>query len=241
MRIVFATDLHDNPAAPAWVEKMAKSHDLCLLGGDFGFNVIEDIIDVIKQHDNIYACLGNHDWPIWQHPQILHGTKAQFNGYTIGGIGGSLPVSGHWPFELDDTEYLVITKNMELEPKVDILISHQPPYMTPLDITWDKRHVGSASIAKFIEETQMILSLHGHIHESSAIGKIGKTIIANPGSYAEGRYLEVDIVGREVTRAKVFYDKSLEWPSAAELLQQSRQRRWSLSDLEPSLTRSRKA
>ena len=38
-----------------------------------------------------------------------------------------------------------------------------------------------------IEEVQPVLSLHGHIHESKAVGKIGRTTVLNPGSlYTEG-------------------------------------------------------
>lgn len=237
MRLVFATDLHDSAAAPAWVEKMAKTKDLCLLGGDYGFNIVGQLIEIIKKYPNIIAVEGNHDYPINYGPHVLHGTKIHFRGYTIGGIGGSLPVAG-WPFEISDSEYAVLVGKLGL---VDILVSHQPAYDTPVDITFQKRHVGSLAIRKYIEQTQPLLAVSGHIHESSGIGKIGNTVIANPGPLFQGRYLEVDIVGQKVTRAKVFYNKSLEWPSAAELLRQSRQKKWALSDLEPSLTRSRKA
>ncbi len=48
-------------------------------------------------------------------------------------------------------------------------------------------HVGSTSVRKAIEEYQPILGLHGHIHESSGVDKIGKTLVMNPGSeYSEG-------------------------------------------------------
>jgi Icc-related predicted phosphoesterase len=38
-----------------------------------------------------------------------------------------------------------------------------------------------------IEKYQPMLGLHGHIHESQAMAKIGRTTCINPGSeYAEG-------------------------------------------------------
>ena len=47
--------------------------------------------------------------------------------------------------------------------------------------------VGSAAVRELIERYQPLLSLHGHIHESRAIAKIGKTTCVNPGSaYSEG-------------------------------------------------------
>ena len=47
--------------------------------------------------------------------------------------------------------------------------------------------VGSKAVRTLIEEVQPVLSLHGHIHESKAVAKIGKTTCVNPGSaYSEG-------------------------------------------------------
>ena len=46
---------------------------------------------------------------------------------------------------------------------------------------------GSTAVRDVIEATQPLLSLHGHIHESAAIRRIGRTIAINPGSdYATG-------------------------------------------------------
>jgi Icc-related predicted phosphoesterase len=46
---------------------------------------------------------------------------------------------------------------------------------------------GSPAVRAFIETTQPLLGLHGHIHESSGIRRIGRTIVINPGSdYSTG-------------------------------------------------------
>lgn len=46
---------------------------------------------------------------------------------------------------------------------------------------------GSTSIRRAIEEYQPMLGLHGHIHESQSIARIGRTMCVNPGSeYGEG-------------------------------------------------------
>ncbi len=51
-----------------------------------------------------------------------------------------------------------------------ILVSHSPPYDTPLDVIQSGIPVGSVSIRRFIErwagEGLLLGSLHGHIHES---------------------------------------------------------------------------
>jgi Icc-related predicted phosphoesterase len=41
---------------------------------------------------------------------------------------------------------------------------------------------GSTAVRAAIESTQPLLSLHGHIHESAGIRRIGRTIAINPGS-----------------------------------------------------------
>jgi len=46
---------------------------------------------------------------------------------------------------------------------------------------------GSKSVRKAIEKYQPMLGLHGHIHESRGVVKIGRTTCINPGSeYGEG-------------------------------------------------------
>jgi len=79
---------------------------------------------------------------------------------------------------------------------------HAPPFNTYLDVALELDenlrpvikagqpnmvNVGSISVRKAIEKHQPLLGLHGHIHESKAVEKIGKTICINPGSeYTEG-------------------------------------------------------
>ena len=46
---------------------------------------------------------------------------------------------------------------------------------------------GSTAVRAILEETQPLLGLHGHIHESAGIRRLGRTIAINPGSdYATG-------------------------------------------------------
>jgi Icc-related predicted phosphoesterase len=81
---------------------------------------------------------------------------------------------------------------------------HAPPYNTPIDsapklgknmkpkfalLTGqpEYEHVGSKAVRKVLEEFQPKMGLHGHIHESAGVCKIGRTVCVNPGSeYLEG-------------------------------------------------------
>jgi Icc-related predicted phosphoesterase len=47
--------------------------------------------------------------------------------------------------------------------------------------------VGSKSVRRVIEASGPVLGLHGHVHESPAGQKLGRTVCINPGSeYADG-------------------------------------------------------
>jgi Icc-related predicted phosphoesterase len=77
-----------------------------------------------------------------------------------------------------------------------------PPYDTGLDdapeVTRDLRvvneggtprmvPVGSTALRAVLETVQPIASVHGHVHESRARVKLGRTLAVNPGSaYSEG-------------------------------------------------------
>lgn len=80
---------------------------------------------------------------------------------------------------------------------------HVPPYDTGIDaapeLTADMRivldpagtpkmiPVGSTAVREALLKYQPLLGMHGHIHESAGIRKLGRTTIVNPGSeYAEG-------------------------------------------------------
>jgi len=109
------------------------------------------------------------------------------------------------PRELDEDEIYSRLKRLadQLEaPERAIFNIHVPPYDTSLDTAYevdeDLRYVtkggrphgiatGSPAVRQIIEETQPLLSLHGHIHESKGVTKIGHTVAINPGSdYGSG-------------------------------------------------------
>jgi len=201
-RIGFIVDIHDNPETMPWLEESLKHYDVVMIGGDIGeLALLYKIVDFAVGKP-VFIVLGNHDYPIremFAAKNVLHGTSARFGGYTIGGLGGSLPVQGG-PFELDETEYLLLTKNLG---PVDVLISHQPPINTKTDLSNDgssetgTRNIGSVAIRKYIEETQPLLALVGHVHESPGIDTIGKTVLVNPGPFMAGNYAEIKLVKRE--------------------------------------------
>lgn len=93
---------------------------------------------------------------------------------------------------------------------------HCPPYGSQLDEAPELQNmtpvlgpggapkmvpVGSHAVADSIRRHQPLLGLHGHIHESRGVHRIGRTTVVNPGSeYAEG-YLRGAII--VLSRGKV--------------------------------------
>ncbi|MFI5258290.1 MAG: metallophosphoesterase [Candidatus Limnocylindrales bacterium] len=87
-------------------------------------------------------------------------------------------------------------------PERSVVNVHVPPFDTQLDdapVLDDKLQVqqvlgqvkmapvGSTAVCDFLTERQPLLGLHGHIHESSGIRRLGRTIAINPGSdYSTG-------------------------------------------------------
>jgi len=89
-----------------------------------------------------------------------------------------------------------------LPEEADVLVSHSPPKgVVDLSNYHGGGHVGSQAVRRWIEEKQPILSLHGHIHESRGFGRIGKTVVVNPGSEAEHGallYAVIDLDGNKI-------------------------------------------
>jgi Icc-related predicted phosphoesterase len=76
------------------------------------------------------------------------------------------------------------------DPGRTIYLMHSPPFQTRLDQIEEGKYTGSRSIRRFIERTQPLLTLHGHIHESpkisgSYVDRIGKTLSVNPGQFTD--------------------------------------------------------
>jgi Icc-related predicted phosphoesterase len=127
-------------------------------------------------------------------------------GFQIFGCSYANMTPWHCPRDISEEELAA-----KLEPLVGqirnmdraIFDLHAPPYDTGLDEAPELREdmsyvrdatgqpnmvpVGSKTVRDVLQKNQPMLGLHGHIHESAGIRKLGKTTIVNPGSeYGEG-------------------------------------------------------
>jgi Icc-related predicted phosphoesterase len=111
----------------------------------------------------------------------------------------------HAPRDIPDEELGAFIEGMASQlhaPERAIFNIHVPPFATGLDtaallddnlkpivVAGDVATgpVGSKAVRAAIERYQPLVSLHGHVHESRAVSKIGRTTCINPGSeYGDG-------------------------------------------------------
>lgn len=125
--------------------------------------------------------------------------------YEMLSLGYSNPTPWNCPRDISEDELgekiQVLAKEVS-NMRACIFNVHVPPYGTVLDIApkLDENfnvkmsggqpvmiNVGSKSVREALEKYQPMIGLHGHIHESRGVTKLGSTYCFNPGSeYAEG-------------------------------------------------------
>jgi Icc-related predicted phosphoesterase len=121
-------------------------------------------------------------------------------------VGNSNMTPWNCPGDISEEELmskLEATTARLSRPETSLFNFHCPPYDTQIDVAPkldanlapvltpggepEMAHVGSTSVRKVIEKLQPLAGLHGHIHESKGVSKIGKTQCFNPGSeYVSG-------------------------------------------------------
>lgn len=144
----------------------------------------------------------------------------ELDGYQVISFGWATTTPWHSPREVTEAELAERVGGLaaKLDPgRPAIFNFHDPPARSGLDMAYKMTAdmkvemaggqamlapVGSTAVRDLIERVQPVLSLHGHIHESRASRKIGRTLAVNPGSaYTEGvlQGVIVSLRGNKVT------------------------------------------
>ena len=155
----------------------------------------------------VYATGGNDDPPeidkIIESSEFLvgcHDKLVEIGGHEMISTGYSNMTPWKLPRDISEEELERLIEDLAArvkDMKNAIFNFHCPPYASKLDeapkLTKDLKAkpefipVGSTAVRKAIEKYQPLLGLHGHIHESRGVIKIGETTCVNPGSeYGEG-------------------------------------------------------
>jgi Icc-related predicted phosphoesterase len=209
MKIVAIPDLHGSTLGIDRIGADLTEADVVILAGDltnFGREPeARRIVDTVKRYNkNVYAVQGNCDFPevhtyLEREGLSLHRKSVDINRLVLLGIGGSLVCPGNTPTEFSEEEFESFLDEASHGLEIDtpkILISHQPPINTKVDLVQSGDHVGSASVREFIEKFQPFLCISGHIHESVGIDEIGKTKLINSGPLRNGKYAYAEIGDR---------------------------------------------
>jgi len=175
-----------------WLEIAAtrlepKDVPLYVTGGNDDYFSIEKVLD-----DATYAV--NADGKVLE---IVPGVEMISCGY-----GNPTP----WPCPRDISEEELAQRLEKMasqlaDPAKAIFNLHIPPFGSGLDVCpkldasvdppkpviGEQINAGSTAVRAVIEHYQPAIGLHGHIHESAGIVKIGRSVCINPGSeYGEG-------------------------------------------------------
>ena len=208
MKILIFADTHGEYEKAAEVLNQVKTEgiDLILCPGDFtdmfavpeGFSQM-DIADMILQKIMalkvpVLCVPGNHDpyevLELFNEYNVnLHDKVKKVKGVFLIGWGGA-PTPFNTIVEPSEEETAESLEKMfsRLKGEPFVLMVHNPPKDTKLDVTFSKRHVGSEAIRKFIEKRKPILAISAHIHEARGMDKLGSTALFYPGALFEGYY-----------------------------------------------------
>jgi uncharacterized protein len=183
--------------------EMTQSLDRWLNGGN---DDIWEIDDIIEQS----PCVS-----------FAEGKLLDLDGFSLVSMGWTNPTP--WDTFREAPEPELATKIEAVVSQVPdmgraIFNFHAPPYGTgldeapALDATLRPIHggavmkpVGSTAVRDAITKHQPMLSVHGHIHESRGIKKMGRTLAINPGSVygdgvLQGAVLDLNAKKGKVTR-----------------------------------------
>ncbi|GAB6061020.1 metallophosphoesterase family protein [Desulfonatronum parangueonense] len=156
--------------------------------------ILDQILEI---NPKVYAQIGNMDYPEVEHVLETQGMNIHARGLDLGdgvglmGVGYSTPTPFGTPAEVSD-EQLAQWLEQAHAPVKDLphllLVAHTPPFDTAADKVNGTISVGSHAVRTFIERIRPEVCLTGHIHESRAETRLGKTTVINPGPLSGGGY-----------------------------------------------------
>ncbi len=208
MRIAAITDIHGHlgrlqalRSELEGVSALIVAGDITHFGGKKEADAVCSALETLAPR--ILAVTGNCDPPEVREALTSRGACIEkklvlFEGVSFFGLGGSLPCPGRTPNEYSEKEYGTILKGAEGARRPLVLVSHQPPYDTRIDMLATGRHVGSMSVRAFIEEQRPLLCISGHIHEAFGTDEVAGCKLINPGPFQFGGIACFEINGESV-------------------------------------------
>ena len=226
MRILLLSDLAGK--VPVLPQDHVEGSDFVLLAGDITLGAkhlssiqrgFADAGKLLSPPIHVFYIPGNHDFPVVAQEQpwvpanftLLHDRSIFISVpefareiFIIGFGGAKLGLYNNFAFSEDDMYdalFRLFQEQAEERSRSNpftILLVHDPPCNTMLDITARHEHVGSSAVRQAIEAFQPDLAVAGHIHESPGIDKIGPTICVNAGEAKYGKHAVIVVNDDEI-------------------------------------------
>ncbi|MGC8937104.1 MAG: metallophosphoesterase family protein [Candidatus Methanomethylicaceae archaeon] len=185
------------------IDAISISGDITHFGSSEDLNRILAIVS--ETGLPFFYVLGNCDPPELKNGleslgMCLESKCHKISDFTIAGSGGSTPTPFETPFEVEEG---ALTRNIrEASSKcggtIHLLVTHNPPLGSVVDLTRSGSHVGSRALRALILNLQPMVAQCGHIHEARGKEFLGRTLVLNPGPAMRGNFAIITISGDTV-------------------------------------------
>lgn len=198
-------DVHEQTESLSRIPGLREA-DGVIVSGDLtnrgGTAQARQVLDAIRAlNPRVLAQIGNmdgaavHDFLQAEGLNIHLEARELAPGLGLMGVGWSTPTPFGTPSETSDGQigqWLEQTHAKAAGFEHLVAVIHTPPLNTAADRLGSGASVGSLAVRNFLEKTQPEVCLTGHIHESRAQDRIGRTLVINPGMLAHGGYARLD-------------------------------------------------
>lgn len=211
-RWIVIGDLHDKTARLRDIPGISEADGIIVTGDltlNGGTHQARRVLEALRRcNSTVYAQIGNMDrgevsdwldaegWNTHRHVrEITPGTGLM-------GLGGSTFTPFGTPSEFPESRFAEWLEDMWRQARNFrhvVLSTHTPPYDTLCDVIGNGTHVGSTAVRDFLLDAQPGVCLCGHIHESRAVDRLGRTVLVNTGAFAMGGYAELRLAGDDLT------------------------------------------
>ncbi len=122
--------------------------------------------------------------PLGRRIDFLDLERRRIGGFTIAGIGGTLPI----PFRsrIGWSEGRRLERLAGLVDHRTIVVAHPPPWGVR-DRVAGRWHAGSRGLRRLVDKVAPAIVICGHIHEAAGIERIGPTLVVNCALGKQGR------------------------------------------------------
>jgi len=211
LKLLAFSDFHGSRIVVETASQVAQkeSPDLVVVAGDIAhddFEMARGLLEILTiSKVPVLFVPGNMDSPVLargvnlRSAQCIHGECIYCGDMAFIGLGGATIGPFIAPFEYEESEAASILEKAlrSFGGGRLVLVSHCPPKNTKVDLTRFKTHIGSTSVRRFIEQTNPVLAICGHVHEAAGLDRVGSTVVVNPGVGAAGFFAIVKL-DREV-------------------------------------------